>query len=377
MILTVVIFLVILSVLVFVHELGHFVVAKKSGMKVEEFGFGFPPRVFGIVKQDGRWQIVWGKKAPITENTIYSVNAIPLGGFVKILGEDNADEHDQRSFVNKPFWPRFATLVAGVVMNVITAWLIFAIGFMVGLPTAISDVSDVPSNARFTRQSTIIAEVSPDSPADKAGLKANDIFEKVDDQSFATTIELQSYLKSNAGKEYSFKVKRGAEDLDLKVQSVAKEGQPAVGIGLAEYGTIKFSTFAAVIQSVNTVFTQIGAIFGGLYNLFTTTTGLKSVGGPVKIAQLTGQVAQLGLLPLLQFTAFLSLNLAVLNILPIPALDGGRLMFLIIEKLRGKPNNQNLEQYVNAIGFMVLLALMLVISIRDVSQLHFVKNLFN
>ena len=130
MIITIIIFIAILSLLVFVHELGHFVVAKKSGMGVHEFGFGFPPRVIGIQKQDGRWKMVWGKKQADNGETVYSINAIPLGGFVRIMGEDNDEASDPKSFTNKSFGKRFLTLAAGVLMNVLTAWVILSIGFM-------------------------------------------------------------------------------------------------------------------------------------------------------------------------------------------------------------------------------------------------------
>ena len=155
-----------------------------------------------------------------------------------------------------------------------------------------------------------------------------------------------------------------------------KPDQGIVGIGLAYYGDLSFNPVMALWQGGKTTISQLQAFFGGLYQAFSTKEGLKGLGGPVKIAQLTGQVADLGIIPLLQFTAFLSLNLAILNTLPFPALDGGRMLFLIIEKLRGKPNNQSVEQYANAIGFMLLLLLMAVITVSDVSQLETIKNLF-
>src|SRR5262245_46692622 len=136
MLTTIIIFIIILGLLVFVHELGHFIVAKKSGMVVEEFGFGFPPRLIGIQKIENRWRVVWGKKSEVEnpQNTVYSINAIPLGGFVRILGENNAHPDHPGSFINKGFWPRFFTLVAGVLMNVVLAWVLISAGFMIGLP---------------------------------------------------------------------------------------------------------------------------------------------------------------------------------------------------------------------------------------------------
>ena len=378
MLITIIIFVAILSLLVFVHELGHFVVAKKSGMGVHEFGFGFPPRLFGIQKVEGKWRIVWGRKNLSTEETVYSINAIPLGGFVKIMGEDNDGNTDPRSFTNKPFARRFLTLAAGVLMNVLTAWVIISIGFMIGLPVAVNELSEVPKNGTFTDQQILIAQVLPDSPADKSGLEDSDVVVSVDGQKISEIVALQEYIKSKQGQAISFDVQRINETKTISVQTAetVEPGQGVVGIGLAYYGKVQFNPVIALWQGAKTTANQLQAIVTGLYSAFSTKDGLKGLGGPVKIAQLTGQVADLGIIPLLQFTAFLSLNLAILNTLPFPALDGGRMLFLIIEKLRGKPNNQSIEQYANAIGFMVLLLLMVVITVRDVSQLEVIKNLF-
>jgi regulator of sigma E protease len=378
MIITIIIFIAILSLLVFVHELGHFVVAKRSGMGVHEFGFGFPPRLIGLQKVDGRWRVVGRKQATSTDATIYSINAIPLGGFVKIMGEDNDEASDPKSFSNKSFGARFLTLAAGVLMNVLTAWVIFSVGFMIGLPVAVNELSEVPTNGRFSEQKILIGEVLNDSPAKTAGLSAGDIILSVDDQPINEITNLQQYIQTKQGQVINFEVKRLNEVLTIPVTTDVnvKPGQGIVGIGLGYFGKLSFNPPQAIWQGAKTTVDQLQAIFTGLHRIFTTSEGIKSVGGPVKIAQLTGQVADLGLLPLLQFTAFLSLNLAILNSLPFPALDGGRILFLLIEKLRGKPNNQKIEQYANAIGFMALLLLMLVITARDVSQLESIKNLF-
>lgn len=378
MIVTIIIFIIVLSLLVFVHELGHFVMAKRSGMGVHEFGFGFPPRVIGLQKIDGKWRIVGRKAEGNPQNTIYSINAIPLGGFVKIVGEDNNESDDPSSFTNKSFWARLITLAAGVLMNVLTAWVILSLGFMIGLPVAVNEISEVPKNATFSNQSILIGEVQPNSPAERDGLKESDIIRSVDGQVITEISDLQSYIKAHQGQAIAFDVQRLNEmqHIVVQAQNVAEDNQVAVGIGLGYYGTIKFGILTSLKQGAVTTVNQLRAIVTGLASVFKSKAGLQSIGGPVKIAQLTGQVAQLGLLPLLQFTAFLSLNLAILNTLPFPALDGGRMLFLIIEKLRGKPNNQNIEQYANAIGFMLLLLLMVVVTVRDVSQLQVIKSLF-
>jgi regulator of sigma E protease len=378
MIITILIFLAVLSVLVFVHELGHFIVAKRSGMKVHEFGFGFPPRLFGIQKVAGKWKLVWGNKEDGAQDTIYSVNVIPLGGFVKIMGEDN-DSQDPQSFVNKPFWRRFATLVAGVVMNFMLAGLLLSVGYAAGLPVAVESMDQVPQGAKFTNTRVAIIDVAQNSPAERAGILSSDIVQSIDGQQFDNVEALQEYVKTNKGKEMTVEVKRVNEIKSFQVQTNAnpKEGEGVLGVGLALYGKLRFSPLQAIGQGYQTAYHQLVNIATGLYHLFSSGEGVKSLGGPVKIAQLTGQVADLGFIPLLQFAAFLSLNLALLNALPFPALDGGRILFLLIEKVRGKKNNAKIEQYANAIGFILLLILMLGITVRDVSQLESVKNLFS
>ena len=371
MILTILIFIAILSVLVFVHEFGHFYVARKSGMKVDEFGFGFPPRIVGIQKVNNRWNLVWGLKPPKDlDQTVYSINLIPLGGFVKIMGENNEGESDPRSFINRPFWGRFLTLIAGVFMNVLLAWVLVSAGFVFGLPAAIDDVRQLPKHAVLRDPQVAIVELVPGRPAEKAGLKAGDIIVSVDgvnaqDQAGSQTV--RAYITSNAGKELDFKIRRIKNILEVKVKSVANPGpgQGPTGIVLTDIGKLSYPWYIAPFIGAKTVYFQIIGIITGLYSLLTAKLGFASLGGPVQIARLTGQVADLGFVYVLQFAAFLSLNLAVLNILPFPALDGGRILFLIIEKIRGKRNNQKMEQIANTAGFVALIFLMIAVTVKD------------
>ncbi len=370
MLLTILIFIIILGILVFVHEFGHFIVAKKSGMQVDEFGFGFPPRLGGVYKSQGKWKFVWGNKPPenLDEgNTVYSINSIPLGGFVRIIGENNEDENNPKSFINKGFWPRFLTLVAGVCMNVLLAWVLLSAGFMAGLPAAIESASDIPAGASFSQPQTLIMEVVKDLPADKAGLKPNDIILNIDGQKFEQIKDIQAYVKTHAGSQITFDVKRGGQELNIKVTPSLNppEGQGPTGVALSLVGKLKYPWYTAIWQGGKATIGGLTGIVSGLYQLFSGKLGVSSLGGPVKIAKLTGEVAGMGFIYLLQFTAFLSLNLAVLNILPFPALDGGRVLFLFIEKIRGKRNNQKIEQYVNTAGFIFLILLMVAVTIND------------
>jgi len=384
MILTILIFIVILGILVFVHEFGHFVVAKKSGMVVEEFGFGFPPRIAGVQKVDGKWRWVWfHRKISQAENitpqpplnlrggegsTIYSINAIPLGGFVKILGENNDNEDHPGSFINKGFWPRFFTLIAGVIMNVVLAWVILSAGYMIGLPVAIDSLADVPAHATLTRPETAVLDVQKNLPADKAGVKPNDVILSLDGKAFNSVNEFQQYINSHQGQAINFQVQRGRQHLDILITPDINppQGQGATGIEVSLLGRLKYPWYLAIWQGGLATVSGIAGIVYGLYSLFVQHIGFSSLGGPVQIAKLTGQVTGLGFVFLMQFTAFLSLNLAVLNILPFPALDGGRVLFLIIEKVRRKRNNQKVEQLVNTAGFIFLILLMVAVTVHDI-----------
>lgn len=395
--LTILIFVIILGLLVFVHEFGHFIVAKKSGMQVREFGFGFPPRIAGIQKVNGRWRWVWAhrkmenaelgiKNEPIpaassvpqngagqatqlfADSTIYSVNLIPLGGFVKILGENNDNENHPGSFVNKPFWPRFFTLIAGVAMNVILAWVLLSIGYMVGLPVAVDSAANIPAHTTFSQPQVAILDVTPGLPADKAGIKPNDIIVSINQQQFAVIPDIQNYIKEHAGSVVNFQIQRGRQDLSFKItpNPNPRPDEGAVGISLSIVGKLKYPWYYAVWEGAKTTYSALGQIVSGLGELITGKAGIAGVGGPVKIAQLVGQARQTGFMSLMTLTIMLSLSLAVLNILPFPALDGGRVLFLIIEKLRGRRNNQKVEQIVNTVGFVFLLLLMVAVTIKDI-----------
>ncbi len=369
MFITILIFIIILGILVFVHEFGHFVVAKKSGMQVEEFGFGFPPRIFGFQRIEGKWKIVGLRNKQIDPSkTVYSINYIPLGGFVRILGENNDNENHPGSFINKGFWPRFFTLVAGVVMNVILAWVIFSAGYTIGLPVAIDSLADVPAHATLTHPQTAILDVTKNLPADKAGIKPNDIILSLDGKSFNSVDDFQKYIQTHEGLNITFEVQRGAEHLSIPVTPNVNPpaGQGATGISISLLGRLKYPWYLAIWQGAAATLSGIASIVYGLYSLFSQHMGFSSLGGPVQIAKLTGQVAGLGFVFLMQFTAFLSLNLAVLNILPFPALDGGRVIFLLIETVRRKRNNQKVEQIVNTAGFVFLILLMIAVTVHDI-----------
>jgi regulator of sigma E protease len=354
---TILTFIIILGLLVFVHELGHFLMAKRAGMKVEEFGFGFPPRIFGIKKG----------------GTIYSINWIPLGGFVKILGE-NGDTSEEGSFGTKGFWARFGVLIAGVTMNIIFAWLLIAIGMTVGLPTAIGEGDTLPANAHVGPAQVSILEVRDDSPASAAGFKIGDSIFKINGQELSSIEQTQELTKENAGKPTEFEIHRGNEVFNKTVTPRVNppSGEGALGVALSSVAKVSYpwysSAYRAVGATVNLGVATIAAFGQIIVQWIHHEPVSQALSGPVGIAVLTRDVAQLGLIYLLQCTAVLSINLAIINAVPFPALDGGRILFLVIEKLRGKKMNPQAEGYANAIGFMLLILLMVFVTIKDVNH---------
>ncbi len=374
LIIIILIFLVVLSVLVFAHELGHFWVARKLGVKTEEFGFGFPPRVLGIYKNNsGKWKLVKGNKAvEDAQDTVYSVNLIPLGGFVKIKGEDGEGSGEEDSFAHKKIWKRASILSAGVIMNIFLAMFLFGIGFMIGLPQA---VEGLPEKARVSDEHVQVAQVFPGTPAEEAGLRMGDVVLGVDGNEFTKASELESFTAGKQGEELNYEIKRGNEVLTKSItpEILEESGSAGVGISIISAGLVQYPWYLALWEGVKTTIFLTGAIIvalaGLIKGLFVGAPVGGEVGGPVMIASLTGQFAEMGFVYLLQFTALLSINLAIINFLPIPALDGGRVLFLIVEKFKGSPVKKEVEAAIHNIGFMLLLFLILLITFNDIFNL--------
>jgi len=380
---TALIFILILGVLIFVHELGHFLVAIRNGIKADEFGFGFPPRIVGAVKNDktGKYEIIWGEKEVKSKNTIFSLNWIPLGGFVKIKGEDGG-ALDKDSFATKSAWARIKVLAAGVTMNFILAWFLLSIVFMLGAPEAIEDDKKV-KDAKVQ-----ISQVIDESPAKEMGLAVGDqVVKACDGKSFCRTIgkveELQNFINEHKGQEIVLTIKRGDEISELKgvPRKEYPDDQGSLGVSLARTALVQYPWYEAIGKGLTAVFDMIililvtlGALIG---QLFAGGKPAMDVAGPIGIAIMTKQVSALGLTYLLQFTAVLSINLGIINILPFPALDGGRILFILIEKIKGSPVNQKFEQMANSIGFALLLLLMVVVTFRDFIQFEIIEKIGN
>lgn len=361
---SVILFLIILVALILVHEFGHFIVAKKSGIRVDEFGLGFPPKLFG-------------KKYGETE---YTVNALPLGGFVKIFGEDPDDESIQgpdkeRSFVHKPKYIQIAVLAAGVFFNVLFAWLLLSTGFTLGMPSAI----DETNRSETQNISVVVAQVVPDTPAEAAGLEVGDKIVSVsgalDDSAELSPSGIAQFIGAREGQDVTVTVQRGEETVELSAAPTTLDNvpQPALGIAMAEVGTVSYGFFRSIYEGFVLTFEMLIAvaiaIFTFLASAFTLQADFTQVAGPVGIVGLVEDASTLGFVNLLSFTALISLNLAIINLLPFPALDGGRILFVIIEKIKGSPIKPVVANTLNTVGFILLILLMVVITYNDILRL--------
>ncbi len=340
--------IIFLSILILVHELGHFWFAKKFGLLVEEFGFGLPPKI-------------WSKKIG---ETVYSFNALPFGGFVKIFGEDGGAVGQLRSFPSISLGRRAVIIAAGVLMNFLFGWLTLSAIFSIGLPPTV-----------------VITEVRENSPAMETGLKAGDkiisvgadsIYFDGDKLNVGSFIE---FIDERHGEEVNLKIQRNGEIFEFRAAPRVDPptGEGALGIGLVDAGLSKKNIFISFWEgfktSVGLIRTITVSIFGLIAKVFVGKASFEQIAGPIGIVKITAQAGTLGFVYLLQLLALISLNLAVINILPFPALDGGRLIFLAIEKIKGSPLNHKIEKIVNAIGFAFLIFLMLAITIKDIIRL--------
>lgn len=370
---TILIFVLVLGILIFVHELGHFLTARRNGVKAEEFGFGFPPRIAGVVFDDftKKFRFVKGNEAVESPHTVYSLNWIPLGGFVRIKGEDRDSALEPDSFAGKSAWIRFKILVAGVVMNFFLAWVLFATVLMLGFPEQI----DPGERSQYAKTQVQILQVQPGTPAEAIGLLPGDVLLSLDETPVRTLETVTDYVALHKGQEVAIALERGGKELTLRgtprVDTPVGEG--ALGISFSETAVVQYGFFEALWKGLEQtylktveIFTVLGSMIAGLFT--GAETGV-DIAGPVGIVFLTKQMTELGLAYLLYFAAILSINLGIINALPIPALDGGRILFVLIEKLKGSPVSQRVEGYTHQIGFILLLLLMVWVTLYDILRL--------
>lgn len=340
---TILAFVVVLLVLVMVHELGHFITAKLSGVTVQEFGLGYPPRLFAIRFKD----------------TDYSLNLLPLGGFVKLLGEE--DPHETGSFASKPTGTRLFILGAGPLMNALLPMVLVSTSLMLPRQAIVGDV--------------VIREVVADSPAAMAGLQPGDVIVAINDRPITNTRDVGYNIQLNLGSIMEMQLRRGSETKTVRVAPrwSPPEGQGATGIVISMPGfqekTVTASLPEALSSAFRTSFDMLTLFKNGIYSSFSSSAG-PAVTGPIGIAQATGEVAKGGVPPLLEWAAFLSMNLAILNILPIPMLDGGRMFFVLLEWVRrGRRVPPDKEGLVHLVGFAVLMGLIVLVSINDIIRI--------
>lgn len=386
---TIIIFLIILSLLVLVHEWGHFVTARMFGMKVYEFGLGFPPRAGGWYKdpKTGKWKWSRGRgKNKLSEtvggedrehpdefpSTLYSLNWLPLGGFVKIKGENGEQAADVDSFGHYGACKKLIVLCAGVFMNFVLAAVLLGIGFMIGLPTDASVLED-PQAIVVEQPAVLIQQVQPNSPAQAAGLQFGDKILQIDETKIKDTTSMIALVGTIGSSELDLMVERvdgTVETLQLTPQILGEDERPRLGVMLADAGVVKYPWYIALYKGFTAAAIAVVNICIGFFFIIKGLLMGQGVGagvaGPVGIAVVVGQSAELGLSYLLNVTAMISLSLAVINILPIPALDGGRALFVIIEKIIRRPVPMRYEQLAHTIGFVLLMVLIVVVTVKDV-----------
>lgn len=333
-------FVLVLAVLILVHELGHFTFAKLMGVRVEEFGLGFPPRVKSWRRGD----------------TVYSLNAIPIGGFVKMLGE-NGDDVEPDSFGAKPPWQRLIILAAGASMNLLLAVVISFFVFLHGSPVF--------------QDSTAIAKVAPNSPAAAAHLEKGDQILTIDGQAVHSYRALANVIGKHLGQRVKLTVQRGSGSFTtgLVPRVHPPKNQGPMGIQLGQIRTVTYSPQEAAGRAVG----QIGSMVAAIPTFFSSVShnGGSGLTGPIGIAHITTDVVQNapqdgGIDSILGFVAFLSLNLGVLNLLPIPALDGGRIVFVLISWIRRRNLDPEVEGLIHMVGMAILLTLIVLISYHDI-----------
>lgn len=338
-----------LALLILGHEAGHFFAAKFFGMKVNEFGIGFPPRIFA-------------RKMGETE---YSVNWLPFGGFVKIAGEEErmldgvehlnalSPEEKQRFFLFQPAWKRSAVLLAGILMNVAVGWLLFSLVFMAGSPVAI-----------------LVQDVRPGSPADQIGIVRGDAIE-----GFESAAAFTATMKAKGGEEISLSLRRGEESLTYRVTPLKdpKPGEGALGVLIAQVGVPKEPPLRALQSGLSMTASVGGDTVKAFYdvgkNLVSRGSVPEGVVGPVGMFSVAKSAGEEGLASFAWLIALISVNLAVLNLIPFPALDGGKFLLVLIEKMKGSPISRKIELWLNGLGFAALLLLMVLVTMRDVARL--------
>lgn len=343
MVITILIFIAILIVIILAHELGHFVTAKIAGVRVDEFGIGFPPRLFSIKRGE----------------TIYSINAFPIGGFVKVAGEE--DPSAPGGLSSKSIPARLLFLSAGSIMNLLLPFLLLSIAFMVPHQEVVGQV--------------VVEAVSPNSPASEAGIEPGDIFLSVNGRQVNNTGDLSRFFYTHLGSKFTAEVQHSdstIEKVELTARWKPPEDEGAVGVAITTQNptivTQRYS-WKAIPMGASRCFEILVLFKNGIISMIIGEIPVEFT-GPVGIAQLTGEVAKGGISPTLELAAFISINLGIINIFPLPALDGGRIIFVLLEWVRrGKRVSVKTERLIHSIGFILLIGAILAITYKDILRL--------
>ncbi len=364
---SIIIFLAILFVLILAHEFGHFIIAKLAKIRVDEFGIGFPPKILSF----GRGE------------TKYTLNLFPIGGFVKIFGEDGTEKEipqkeKERSFAGKSKPVQAAVIAAGIFFNIILAWLLISASFTAGF---VSSSYSVAPGVPLKNAKLVIYGVIPSSPAEKAGLKPKDEVVAITTREGSlqgedlTPVKAVGFIAANEGEKIAVSYKRDGENMTAFAEpekGIAGD-RPAIGVMMDTEGKVDFPIHEALWYGGKTTayFTTetLSAVYNFFKEVFSGRADVSSVVGPVGLVGLVGEVYEFGLVHLLIFTALISINLAVINLIPFPALDGGRLLFILIETIKGSPIKPKIAQVANAAGFAILILLMILITWRDIANL--------
>ncbi len=343
--------IIFISLLILAHEWGHFFAARVFRVRVDEFGFGFPPRLFSRVRGGVR----------------YSFNLLPFGGFVKIFGEHGEGEDSRASFASRPAWQRFVILAAGVGLNVFAAWILFSTAAAIGLPQIAEGDAPVPVS---------VIGVMPGSPAEQAGIKLGDKILEIHGREVTLRIEkeedVSGFIDAYRGEEITLVIARQDNVMEILAtpRAVAPAGEGPLGVALGRIVIEKAPWYRAPLTGFESLVQSTIAIVSGLASLarelVTTGHAPGTVSGPIGILLFGRDSGALGIAYFLQFIGVLSVNLAVLNFLPIPALDGGRVLFIAIEKIRGKKIASRIEDAAHMVGFVALILLMIAVTWRDV-----------
>ncbi len=352
--------LILFILLVLVHEFGHFIVAKRNGVDVEEFGFGFPPKIFGRTMGKGVWR------------THYSFNLLPLGGFVRLKGENEADKR-KGSFGAASFRTKTKIILAGVGMNYLVAVLLMSVVAAIRLPVLFDGQFTVPSDTTVLRQDVLVAHVRDGSPAHQAGLQVNDRILTLAGQNTDSGKQLATLTKQHAGQTIELKYSRAGQtsNVDVTLAQTPEDGASYLGVSPADITERRSSWSAPLVGFVvtNQLAVETLKLVGqALAALVTGHGGQAAEGltGPVGVVAVLNQISSLP--QLLLVTAAISLSLAIMNVLPIPALDGGRLFLSGLFKILRRPLSAKIENAVHSTGFILLIILVVLISIRDVQR---------